>query len=44
MFQASSKDEALAIANQDPFIRDRYKSFDLYTLDVADESNDFGLR
>ena len=41
---ATSKEEALVIAKQDPFIRDRYKSFDLYTLDVADERNDFGLR
>lgn len=44
VFQASSKDEALQIANQDPFIRDSYKSFELFTMDVADESNDFGLR
>lgn len=44
VLQASSKEEALKIANQDPFIRDCYKTFDLYTLDVADEHNDFGLR
>lgn len=44
VLQASSKEEALAIANQDPFIRYHYKTFDLYTLDVADEHNDFGLR
>lgn len=44
VLQASSKEEALEIANQDPFIRDCYKTFDLYTLDVADEHNDFGLR
>jgi uncharacterized protein YciI len=44
VFNATSKNEALQIANQDPFIRDQYKSFDLYTLDVADERNDFGLQ
>ena len=44
VFHATSKEEALVSAKQDPFIRDRYKSFDLYTLDVADEHNDFGLR
>lgn len=44
VFHATSKEEALVIANQDPFIRDQYKSFDLYTLDVTDERNDFGLR
>ena len=44
VFHATSKEEALVIAKQDPFIRDRYKSFDLYMLDVADEHNDFGLR
>lgn len=44
VFHATSKNEALQIANQDPFIRDQFKSFDLYTLDVADERNDFGLR
>ena len=44
VFHATSKNEALQIANKDPFIRDQFKSFDLYTLDVADERNDFGLR
>ena len=44
VFHATSKEEALVIAKQDPFIRDSYKSFDLYTLDVADERNDFGLQ
>ena len=44
VFHATSKEEALKITNQDPFIRDCYKTFDLYTLDVADEHNDFGLR
>lgn len=43
VIHASSKEEALKIANQDPFIREGYKTFDLYTLDVADEHNDFGL-
>ncbi len=44
VIHASSKEEALQIAKSDPFIRDQYKTFDLYTLDVADENNDFGLR
>ncbi len=44
VLEASSREEALVIANQDPFIRDHYKTFDLFTFDVADERNDFGLR
>ena len=44
VIQASTKDEALQIARNDPFILGFYKSFELYTVDVADESHDFGMR
>ena len=44
VIEASSKEEAMEIAKHDPFILEKYKSYELYTLAVADESNDFGLR
>ena len=43
VFRADSEDEALRIAESDPFIASGFKTFDLRTLEVANADNNFLL-
>ena len=36
-------EEARAIAESDPFIKERYKTFELRTLGIANKENNYGL-
>ena len=43
VFRADSEDEALRIAESDPFIASSFKTFELRTLEVANADNNFLL-
>ena len=43
VFRADSEDEALRIAESDPFITSGFKTFELRTLEVANADNNYLL-
>ena len=43
VFRADSEDEALRIAESDPFIASGFKTFELRTLEVANADNNYLL-
>ena len=43
IFRADSEDEALIIAESDPFIASGFKTFELRTLEVANADNNYLL-
>ena len=43
ILECKNIEEAKAIAESDPFIEERYKTFELRTLSVANKDNNYGL-
>lgn len=43
ILRAHSKEEAELLASSDPFIAEGYKTYTLYTMEVADRSNNYLL-
>ena len=43
ILRANSKEEADSLAKRDPFIAEGYKTYVLYSLEVADRSNNYLL-
>lgn len=41
VFHALDKEEALKIAQDDPYIKVGYKSFELHTIELANEENNY---
>lgn len=43
IFKVDTKEEAIALAKQDPFILEGFKTFEIKTLEVASKENNYGL-
>lgn len=43
IYNVDTLEEAIYLSNQDPFILEGYKTFEIRTLEVANKANNYGL-